>query len=70
MEKLNEGALRRLIKGGETTTVEFKVAIPRPVEMAERLCGMANGQGGMVIIGLKDYRAGRKMQTSPTVDLK
>ena len=54
MARLNEGALKRLIKGGETTTVEFKVATPRPVEMAERLCGMANAQGGMIIIGVED----------------
>ena len=54
MARLNEAALRRLIKGGETTTVEFKVAIPRPVEMAERLCGMANAQGGIIIIGVED----------------
>lgn len=54
MASLNEVALRRLIKGGETTTVEFKVAVPRPVEMAERLCGMANAQGGVVIIGVED----------------
>ncbi|HZU68507.1 MAG TPA: ATP-binding protein [Ktedonobacteraceae bacterium] len=54
MARLNEIALRRLIKGGETATVEFKVAVPRPVEMAERLCGMANAQGGMIIIGVED----------------
>ncbi len=54
MARLNEVALRRLIKGGETTTVEFKVATPRPVEMAERLCGMANAQGGIIIIGVED----------------
>jgi predicted HTH transcriptional regulator len=54
MARLNEAALRRLIKGGETTTVEFKVATPRPVEMAERLCGMANAQGGVIIIGVED----------------
>ncbi|HEV2580184.1 MAG TPA: ATP-binding protein [Ktedonobacteraceae bacterium] len=54
MTRLNEAAMRRLIKGGETTTVEFKVATPRPVEMAERLCGMANAQGGMIIIGIED----------------
>jgi predicted HTH transcriptional regulator len=52
--KLSEAALRRLIQAGETTTVELKVAAPRPVEMAERLCGMANGQGGMIIIGVED----------------
>ncbi|GAC1390363.1 MAG: hypothetical protein NVSMB38_07930 [Ktedonobacteraceae bacterium] len=43
-----------MIEGGETTTVEFKIAVPRPVEMAERLCGMANAQGGMIIIGVED----------------
>lgn len=54
MVRLNEIALRRLIKGGETTTVEFKVAIPRPVEIAERLCGIANAQGGVIIVGVED----------------
>lgn len=54
MTKLTELALRRLIDGGETTTVEFKIASPRPVEMAERLCGMANAQGGVIIIGVED----------------
>jgi ATP-dependent DNA helicase RecG len=54
MARLQEGALRRLIKSGETTTVEFKLAIPRPGEMAERLCGMANAQGGIIIIGVED----------------
>ncbi len=33
MARLSESALRRLIKSGETTTVELKVAAPRPVEM-------------------------------------
>ena len=54
MVRLSEAALKRLIRGGETTTVELKLAAPRPVEMAERLCGMANAQGGVVIIGVKD----------------
>jgi predicted HTH transcriptional regulator len=54
MARLSESALRRLIKGGETTTVELKLASPRPVEMAERLCGMANAQGGVVIVGVED----------------
>jgi len=52
MVRLSEAALRRLIKGGETATVELKVAAPRSVEMAERLCGMANAHGGVVIIGV------------------
>ena len=54
MATLSEFLLRKLIQGGETTAVELKAAAPRPVEMAERLCGMANGQGGMVIIGVED----------------
>ena len=54
MGKLTEMELKKLIKGGETNTIELKVATPRAVEMAERLCGMANAQGGLVIIGVKD----------------
>ena len=48
--------MARLIRGGEMTTVELKLAAPRPVEMAERLCGMANAQGGVVIIGVMNPR--------------
>lgn len=54
MPKLSESRLRRLIESGETSTIELKVASPRPTEMAERLCGMANAQGGFVIIGVED----------------
>ena len=39
---LSELELKRLITGGETHKVELKAASPRPSEMAERLCGMAN----------------------------
>jgi hypothetical protein len=41
MAKLSEIELKKLIRGGETNTVELKVAAPRATEMAERLCGMA-----------------------------
>jgi ATP-dependent DNA helicase RecG len=54
MGKLSERELKALIQGGETNTVELKVAAPRATEMAERLCGTANAQGGVVIIGVKD----------------
>ncbi len=48
-------ALETLIQNGETQMVEFKIAPPRIVEMAERLCGFANSiTGGMVIIGVAD----------------
>jgi predicted HTH transcriptional regulator len=54
MVKLNEMELKMLIKGGETNTVELKLAAPRAVDLAERLCGMANARGGIVIIGVED----------------
>src|SRR2546428_12800001 len=54
MPKVSEAALLRLIAGGETNTVELKRASPRPTEMAERLCGMANAQGGIIIVGVED----------------
>src|SRR5713226_8871603 len=56
MVKLSEMELKKVIQGGETNTVELKVAAPRAVEMAERLCGMANAQGGMIILGVKDAK--------------
>ncbi len=54
MVKLSEQELKMLIKGGETNTVELKLAAPRAVDLAERLCGMANARGGIVIIGVED----------------
>lgn len=54
MLRLSVSMLRKLIAGGETSTVELKIASPRPTEMAERLCGMANAQGGFVIVGVED----------------
>lgn len=56
MVRLSEQKLKQLIKGGETTTVELKVAAPRAVDLAERFCGMANAQGGIVIIGVEDSK--------------
>lgn len=54
MSRLSETAFEQLIKGGETNTVEFKRFAPRAVDLAERLCGMANARGGVVIIGVED----------------
>ena len=51
---LSDLEIRQLIASGETNRVELKVASPRPSEMAERLCGMANAQGGVVIVGIED----------------
>jgi predicted HTH transcriptional regulator len=49
MVKLSEMEWKMLVKGGETNTVELKLVAPRTVEIAERLCSMANAQGGIII---------------------
>src|SRR5215470_10273949 len=55
MDTMNEEMVRQLIAGGESGTVEFKVNAPRPSELAERMCGMANTRtGGTIIFGVED----------------
>src|SRR6266508_1234435 len=52
---MTEETLRELIADGETSTVEFKIKAPRPAELAERMCGMANTRtGGVIIFGIED----------------
>ena len=46
MGKLSETELKMLVKGRETNTVELKLAAPRAVDLAERLCEMVNAKGG------------------------
>ena len=49
MADFSETELRQIIRSGETTIVELKVAVPRHVAMAERMCGMAKDIGGEVM---------------------
>lgn len=52
---MDEQTLRQSIAGGETATVEFKSSATRPIEVAERMCGMANNRaGGIIIFGIED----------------
>jgi predicted HTH transcriptional regulator len=52
---MDEQQLRALIAGGETATVEFKSSAARPIDIAERMCGMANNRaGGLIIFGIED----------------
>jgi len=52
---LSESDVRVMCNGGESGTVEFKLKAPRPAEVAERICGMANTRtGGTIIFGVKD----------------
>ena len=39
---VSEPVIRQLIADGESGGVEFKIKAPRPAELAERICGMAN----------------------------
>ncbi len=54
MARLTEEELLDLIKGGETSTLELKVNPPRPGELAERICGLANARGGYIVMGVED----------------
>lgn len=52
---MDEAQLRQLIAGGETATVEFKSSAARPIDIAERMCGMANNRAdGVIIFGIED----------------
>src|SRR6476620_1006601 len=52
---MTEETLRQLIAGGETTTVEFKSSGARPIDIAVRMCGIANNRaGGIIIFGIED----------------
>lgn len=52
---MDEATLQGMIAAGESATVEFKIKAPRPAELAERICGMANMRtGGVIIFGVAD----------------
>lgn len=66
MPNLTDQELLDLIKNGESYSVELKVAPPRPSEVAERLAGLANAEGGYFIVGVSD----EKLQIVGVTDLK
>lgn len=52
---MTEETLRQFIATGETATVEFKSSAARPIDIAVRMCGMANNHaGGLIIFGIED----------------
>ncbi|HEX2912172.1 MAG TPA: helix-turn-helix domain-containing protein [Chloroflexia bacterium] len=51
---MEAAAVEKLIEEGESHRVEFKIAAPRDAELAERICGFANGTGGYIVIGVVD----------------
>jgi len=46
--------LRRIIERGESPYVEFKERLPGGDELAKEVIAFANGEGGIVLIGVKD----------------
>jgi ATP-dependent DNA helicase RecG len=69
---MTEETLRQLISTGESGTIELKVNAPRPTELAERMCGMANTRsGGFIIFGVEDQTLAPVgvAQPSDTVDV-
>lgn len=56
MATLSTDTLEQLIAQGESSSIELKAGPPRPGELAQRLCGMANAQGGIIILGVNDNR--------------
>jgi ATP-dependent DNA helicase RecG len=55
MTTTTEAAIRSMLVDGETSTIEFKIKAPRPGELAERICGMANTRtGGTILFGVED----------------
>lgn len=51
---MDTNALLELIKDEENARLEFKIAPPRPSEVAQRLCGFANAGGGYLVFGVED----------------
>ena len=47
------GDIERLVAGGESETVEFKATTGQRTEAARTLAAMLNGQGGMVLFGVR-----------------
>jgi len=50
-----EYELLELIRHGETETVEFKEDIGKPEELAETAVAFANGEGGIILLGVDNH---------------
>ncbi len=51
---LNERELQETIAQGENSSVEFKTLPLRPESLAKEMTAFANGQGGMILLGVSD----------------
>lgn len=51
------GDLKRLIKTGESSFLEFKKTISSPEKIAREICAFANSKGGILLIGVNDDKS-------------
>ena len=51
---MTEQELRKLLKKGESETLELKATVPSPDQIAHNLASMANTDGGMLVLGVKE----------------
>lgn len=51
---VNSDELRQIARRGETLTVEFKAAAINDTELVEAVACLANGSGGLLLIGVAD----------------
>lgn len=52
--EMSVGALKRLVKTGEGTYLEFKRTISSPEKIARELAAFANTRGGILLVGVDD----------------
>ena len=46
--------IRSLVQSGESATLEFKVSTPLPENLARLLSSLANTEGGIVLVGIRE----------------
>lgn len=51
---MNVLELLDIVSTGETSTVQFKEALPNPESMSREMVAMSNSIGGMILLGVKD----------------
>jgi len=52
--QMSLGDLKRLVKTGEGTFLEFKKTISSPEKIAREVCAFANTKGGILLVGVND----------------
>ena len=53
-KKINKDFVNKLVKQKEGQTLDFKLQITSKEKIAKTIAGMANSDGGLIVIGLSD----------------